>query len=188
MSFCASTLAGEIAQCGFFPQMIADSVASTLANEPIDRYLLHYQATFARENIGRHLSVLVLTPTRLIVTHTDEGADNSDHTALISTEAVPLTRLGAVVLTRAVSHPEGFGTSEAHVVETWMSLNWGSVKRIDVEPARCSDPSCEADHGYTGTSAREDIMIRMSLAADGEDNVARMIDFATVLQQRVGQR
>ena len=34
-------------------------------------------------------------------------------------------------------------------------------------PASCGDPQCEADHGYSGTIAQEDIVLRISAEADG---------------------
>ena len=67
--------------------------------------------------------------------------------------------------------------------ETWLAVGWGAVRRIDVEPATCSDPQCEADHGYTGTLVGDDLTVRMSAAADGPDRVARLVRFASSLQR-----
>ncbi|WP_343050090.1 DUF5998 family protein [Nocardioides ungokensis] len=52
-----------------------------------------------------------------------------------------------------------------------MTIGWGGVSRVDLEPAGCSDPECEADHGYTGVLASDDFSIRVSAAADGADAV-----------------
>lgn len=179
-------LVDQIQNCGFFPQLVTDSVMMCLGKEPIDAFLVHHEATFASQNIGRHLSVLVLTPTRLVVCHTDEHSDG-DHpqSAVTSTESVPLRLLGTVSLTRTVEHPEAYGSSDAQVVETWLSLNWRSAHRVDVEPARCPDPTCEVDHGYLGSIVAEDMVIRMSPAADGAENVDRLVAFATAIQQKV---
>jgi hypothetical protein len=57
------------------------------------------------------------------------------------------------------------------------------VRRVDLELATCSDPQCEADHGYTGTLVGDDLTVRMSAAADGADRVARLISFAVSLQR-----
>lgn len=179
-------LAGEINDCGFFPQLVRDSVALTLGAEPVDEYLVHHEATFANEGISRHLSVLVLTPTRLVVSHTDESAENpAQPTAISSTESVPLRLLGAVALSRVIAHPEQFGSDEASVVETWLSLSWQTMRKVDLEPATCADPNCEADHGLTGSDVAEDMVIRMSPAADGPGSVERLVAFGTALQQRV---
>ncbi len=34
-----------------------------------------------------------------------------------------------------------------------MTVGWGGINRIDLEPAACADPDCDADHGYTGVLA-----------------------------------
>jgi hypothetical protein len=46
---------------------------------------------------------------------------------------------------------------------------WGAVSRIDLEPAACGDPNCEADHGYTGSSTADDLSLRVSEAGDVPD-------------------
>jgi hypothetical protein len=57
------------------------------------------------------------------------------------------------------------------------------VSRLDLEPASCADPDCDADHGYTGTAAADDIALRVSEAAEGGDAVARMLGFAAALSR-----
>lgn len=179
-------LIAEINDCSFFPQLVTDSVALAVGDEPVEAHLVHHEATFAHEGVGRHMSVLVLTPSRLVVSHTDDHTDDpAGATAISSTEAVPLRLLGTVALSRVVAHPERFGSQAAEVVETWLTLSWSTMRKIDMEPAVCADPSCEADHGFTGTNVAEDMVIRMSPAADGTDSVRRLISFATAVQQRV---
>ena len=36
------------------------------------------------------------------------------------------------------------------------------MSRIDLEPASCGDPPCDADHGYTGTASNDDLALRVS--------------------------
>ena len=55
---------------------------------------------------------------------------------------------------------------------------------IDLEPAACSDPECDADHGYTGVLASDDFSLRLSSAADGQDAVDALLDFAESLSSR----
>ena len=55
-------LRADIDACGYFPDLIADAIALSLAGEPVVDHLVHHEATFSREEIQRHLSVLVLTP------------------------------------------------------------------------------------------------------------------------------
>src|SRR2546423_15274211 len=51
--------------------------------------------------------------------------------------------------------------------ELTLSIAWSGGQRLDVGPASCGDPQCEADHGYSGTIAQEDIVLRISAEADG---------------------
>ena len=57
-----------------------------------------------------------------------------------------------------------------HPAEAVMTIGWGGVSRIDLEPAGCADPQCDADHGYTGVLAPDDFSLRVSAAADGKDD------------------
>ncbi len=187
-----TNLREAIVNRGFFPSLVLDSVLSSLGDEDIVEFVVHYEPTFSHDSLGRHMTVLVLTPTRLLCSHTDEVADEARGiSATSSLDAVPLRELGAVTLTKVVNqrvqpgsaqHPQ---MADPHLVETWLTLGWLTTRRIDLEPASCSDPMCEADHGYTGVSSSEDMVIRMSPAADGKDEVERLVNFATALQRRV---
>jgi Family of unknown function (DUF5998) len=52
---------------------------------------------------------------------------------------------------------------------------------VELEPAHCGDESCEADHGYLGTITADDLTLRVSEAADGEDAVRQVLKFSTAL-------
>jgi hypothetical protein len=58
------------------------------------------------------------------------------------------------------------------------------VGRIDLEPAGCADPECEADHGYTGLLTSDDFSLRVSAAAEGPEAVANLLGFAGALSAR----
>lgn len=58
---------------------------------------------------------------------------------------------------------------------------------MDLEPATCADPDCEADHGFSGTLIGDDLTVRVSAAADGPERTARLVEFATRLQQVAGR-
>ena len=53
-----------------------------------------------------------------------------------------------------------------------------------VHAAGCSDPQCDADHGYTGVVAGDDFSLRVSRAADGNDAVGGLLSFAASLSAR----
>ncbi len=182
-----AALTEEIRGCGYFPELIAESIAQACGAEPVQGFLVHHEATFNHDEIQRHLSVLALTPTRLIVGHTDENAAPGEPAqALTTVESVPLRSVKSVSLSQVVTNPEAYGSGGAVVAEAWLTLAWGMVRRIELEPAQCGDPHCEADHGYTGDLAGDDFTVRISAAADGENKVRELISFAAALQAVTG--
>jgi hypothetical protein len=68
--------------------------------------------------------------------------------------------------------------------EAVLTIGWGGVDRVDLAPAQCNDPNCEADPGYTGVLSSDDFSLRVSAAADGADSVAGLLDFAASLSAR----
>ena len=83
-----------IQQAGYYPALVEDALRTALAGEPPLSFIVHHEPHFDRDEIRRHCSVLVLTPTRLVVGHTDEYPSDESHPlpyATTSTEAVPST-------------------------------------------------------------------------------------------------
>ena len=169
-----------IERTGYYPDVVADAVAG----EDVVSFFVHHEPTFDRDEVRRHLTVAVLTPTRLILAHTDEHTGDDllpEPYTSTSTEAVRLEAVKSVVVTRMIANPTSGPTPPAEAV---MTIGWGGVSRVDLEPAGCSDPECEADHGYTGVLASDDFSIRVSAAADGADAVAGLLSFAESLSAR----
>ncbi len=185
----SSALREAIDRCGYYPDVVTDSLAVAIAGEPITAFVLQHEPTFDRDEVRRHITILALTPSRLIVGHTDEHAADElirAPYASTSTEAIPLQRVNAVVVNRVVPNPAGYasGKSDPAVAgggEVVLTIGWGMVNRIDLEPAVCADPNCEADHGYTGSVAADDISLRISSAADGPAGIQQVLDFAQAL-------
>jgi len=177
-------LRADIQRSGYYPEIVGEALDTALGSEEVLGYVVHHEATFDRDELRRHVTVLVLTVNRLIVCHVDEHSGEEDelHYATASTEAVRLERVDSVVVTRVVSNPADHqpGGPTAEVV---LTIGWGAVSRIDLEPAGCQDPSCEADHGFTGTSSNDDLAVRVSEAADGADVVAQVLHFAGALSE-----
>ncbi|WP_232679899.1 DUF5998 family protein [Nocardioides sp. R-C-SC26] len=170
-----------IDRTGYYPEVVADAVDGAVAGENVVSFFVHHEPTFERDEVRRHLSVLVLTPSRLILAHTDEH-DGDDllpepYTST-STEAISLTSVKSVVVTRMTANPTAGPRPPAEAV---MTIGWGGVSRVDLEPAACSDPQCEADHGYTGVLASDDFSLRVSAAADGTEAVGGLLAFAASL-------
>jgi hypothetical protein len=177
------SMRAAIEHAGYYPDLVSETVESALVGEPVESWLVHHEATFDRDELRRHVTVLALTPTRLVVTHTDDHpADDSCPVpyATTSAESVPVGSVGSVVVSRTLAEPAAHrpGRAPREVVVT---VGWGAVSRIDLEPATCGDPDCEADHGYTGTSASDDLSVRVSVEGDGEDAVVQALEFARAL-------
>jgi Family of unknown function (DUF5998) len=188
----SADLRAAIDRCGYYPDVVADSMAIAVAGEPVTAFVLQHEPTFDRDEVRRHITILALTPSRLIVGHTDEHAPDEvidEPYASTSTEAIPLHRVSAVVLNRVVPSPAAYSgrrsggdaTGGDAAGEVVLTIGWGMVNRIDLEPAVCADPNCEADHGYTGSVAADDIALRISAAADGAAGIQQALDFARAL-------
>ena len=177
-------LAGQIDQAGYYPTFVTDVLDVAVAGESVTASLVHAETTFDSDEVRRHLSVLVLTPTRLVFVHADDHAGDEDHHpdahGVATTEAVPLDSVRSVVLSHVVTKPAGYRPGVTGRDLT-LTIGWGAVARIDLEPATCGDPNCEADHGYTGTLAGEDVTLRISTDAEGADAVANALEFARAL-------
>lgn len=177
-------LRSAIDRTGYYPEVVADGVASAVAGEQVVSFFVHHEPTFDRDEVRRHLSVVVLTPSRLVLAHTDEHAADdllAEPYTSTSTEAVRLSAVKSVVVTRMIANPTEGPTPPAEAV---MTIGWGGVNRLDLEPAGCEDPQCDADHGYTGVLASDDFTLRVSAAADGKAAVAGLLSFAESLSAR----
>src|SRR5688500_4712778 len=177
----ALDLRDAIDRTGYYPEVVADGVDSAVAGEDVVDFYVHHEPTFEHDEVRRHLTVVVLTPSRLILAHTDEH-DGDDllpepYTST-STEAIALSSVTSVVTTRMVTNPAAGAGRPAEAVVT---LGWGGAGRLDLEPATCSDPQCDADHGYTGSFSSDDFSLRVSAAAEGAAAVSSLLAFAESL-------
>ena len=177
-----------IEKTGYYPQVVSAGVRAAVAGEEVASYLVHHEPTIDRDEVRRHITVVVLTGTRLILCHTDEHAPDDllpEPYTSTSTEAIRLTSVRSVVVNRMVANPEAVGDgSEPTPTEAVLTIGWGGVSRIDLEPAACADPECDADHGYTGVLASDDFSLRVSSAADGQGAVDGLLEFAESLSAR----
>src|SRR5689334_659288 len=171
----ARELAVAIEQTGYYPQVVICGVDAAVAGEEVVSFLVHHEPTIDGDEVRRHITVAVLTPSRLVICHTDEHAPDDllpqPYTST-STEAVRLAEVRSVVVNRMVANPATFdGGGEPTPSEAVVTVGWGGVNRIDLEPAACADPDCDADHGYTGMVVSDDFSLRVSSAADGQTAV-----------------
>jgi Family of unknown function (DUF5998) len=175
-----------IDRVGYYPAVVADAVEAAVSGEAVSSFVIHHEPTFDHDEVRRHVTVLALTPSRLIVAHTDEHPPDDllpEPYASTSTEAVPITSIGSVAVTRMVANPakESGRRATPPVTEAVLTVGWGAVRRVDLEPVTCGDPDCVADHGYSGMLAVEDFALRISSSADGAEAVSSLLDFAKAL-------
>ncbi len=183
-------LRADVERAGYYPALVCDVLDVAIAGEEVRSSLVHQETTFDRVEVRRHVTVLALTPTRLVVAHADDHDPDEvspQPYASASTEAVPLHQVRSVVLSHLVTSPEQHRAG-ATPHELTLTICWGSLTRVDLEPAGCADPDCEADHGYTGTLAADDITVRLSADAEGADAVGAAVTFARALSAAVARR
>jgi hypothetical protein len=138
--------------------------------------------------VRRHITVMALTPTRLVYSHTDEyPADEADPEsrpqAETSTEAVRHSRISSVALTRVIADPATYLPGVTTPSEVVLTIGWNVLSHLEIEPAHCGDENCEADHGYTGTMTADDLTVRVSATADGPEAVQQVMSFARALTE-----
>ncbi|MEV7972011.1 DUF5998 family protein [Cellulomonas sp. NPDC089187] len=186
----STELRRDLDRAGYYPDLVADVLDVALADEPVLAHLVHPETTFDAAEVRRHVTVLALTATRLIVAHVDDHPADSEHpsaSAAATTESVPLAELRSVALTHLIGAPESYRGGEGPA-ELTLAIGWGAVSRVDLEPAHCADPNCEADHGMTGSITPDDVVVRVSAVAEGAEAVREAVSFARRLSAASGHR
>lgn len=181
-------LTREIERAGYYPALVADVVQAALGSEEVVSHLVHQETTFDHDVVRRHITVLALTATRLVIAHADDHTDERpghEDVATATTESVPLSAVRGVMITHVVARPQEYQPGSLGR-EITLTLGWGAVSRIDLMPATCADPDCDADHGYEGSVASDDISLRISADAEGEAALQHALGFARELSASIG--
>src|ERR1700758_1831072 len=93
-----------IERSGYYPGLVYDAVSSAVGSESVVSFVVIHDAHFdPGMEVRRHATVMALTPTRLVYSHTDEyPADEPEARprAETSTEAIRFSRVGSGSLTR----------------------------------------------------------------------------------------
>ncbi|GAA2021066.1 hypothetical protein J2S58_001236 [Nakamurella flavida] len=179
-------LAKKIQKSGYYPAFVTDVLDVAVADEPVVAHLVHAETTFDMDSVRRHLSVVVLTASRLIFVHADDHSDEEEHggggesQGIATSESVALSAVRTVMVTHVVPSPEKYRPGSLGR-ELTLTIGWGAVSRVDLEPAGCGDPQCEADHGFTGTLTGDDLTLRISADAEGDRALSDAVAFARTL-------
>ncbi|MFN3866282.1 MAG: DUF5998 family protein [Demequina sp.] len=184
------TLDQAVAVAGYYPALANSVLRNAIRDESVLAHFVHAETTFDDREVRRHMTVLVVTDTRLMRVHMDDGAGHSAegaHEASATVETALLSGISNMAMTHVVHHPENFrdGDSPSELV---LAVGWGVHSRVELEPANCGDENCDADHGYTGGITGDDTLVRVSAIADGVETVRALEDFAATLQRAIGPR
>ncbi len=200
----------DIDRAGFYPVVVADVLSMTLATEHVDAHFVHLETTFdADDEVRRHVTVLAITPTRLVIVHADDRTDPTEgHVhgptvdgeaaaarlstagrtyAAVTADAIPLASVRAVSSVHVIDRPDRYRPGGVPR-EVTIGFSWGVVSRIDLEPATCGDPECEGDHGYTGSVTGDDLALRVSSDAEGATAVEGALAFVRALSAATAVR
>lgn len=182
-------LTAAIERAGYYPALVGDVVQAALGGEPVRSHLVHQETTFDQDVVRRHITVLALTASRLVIAHADDHTDEQpehEDLATATTESIPLSAVRGVMLTHVVADPQRYAEGSLGR-ELTLTLGWGAVSRVDLVPAVCGDPDCEADHGFEGTIASDDISLRISAEAEGAAALRQALGFAKELSASIAR-
>ncbi len=188
MCHMSRTLDQAVAVAGYYPALANSVLRSAIGAEKVRAHFVHAETTFDDREVRRHMTVLVITESRLLRVHMDDGDGHSVeglHEASATVESSTLRSITNMAMTHVVHHPEHFRDGDI-ASEIVLAVGWGVHSRIELEPATCGDESCDADHGYSGTLTGDDSLVRVSVIADGEETVRALQDFAATLQEVIG--
>ena len=171
----------RIERGGFYPKAVQRALRRALgAAEPLAT-LCQVDTGFDRGSVFRHLTVASLTDRAIVQLHVDEMDGGS---ATIATAVHRVGDLAGYSTMEVYTDPE----NASGLSEMTIALDLKGARRLELEPARCDDPNCMADHGLTGTSFPDDMTFRISAAADGQDALDEAMVFVDYLAALMGTR
>src|SRR5260370_9133721 len=145
-------LRAAIERSGYYPGLVSDAVPSALGSDPVTAYVVHHDAIFdPGMEVRRHMTVLVLTPTRLVYSHTDEHpAEDADSRprAETSTEAVRFAQISSVALTPVGPDPAAYAPGATLPSGVLLTIGSNVPSPLEIEPRHCADETGWADHAH----------------------------------------
>ena len=130
----ADGLRAAIQHTGYYPEVVCDAVFAALAGEDAVDFHVHHEPTFEHDEVRRHLTVVVISPTRLLLTHTDEHPAGDEllpepYTST-STEAIALSSIKTVAVTRMVTSPAEGPSRAAEAVLTQLEISLDLIAEL----------------------------------------------------------
>src|ERR1700739_2933040 len=141
-------LRAAIERSGYYPGLVTDAVSAAVGLDPVTAFFALHDAIFdTGMEVRRHMTVLALTPTRLVYSHTDEHPAEDPESrprAETSTEAIRLSRVTSVSLTRVVPDPATYVPGATMPSEVILTIGWNVLSPGGLEPASWGDEPSRA--------------------------------------------
>ncbi len=153
-------------------------------------HLVHQETTFDHDVVRRHITVLALTSSRLVIAHADDHADERtghEEVATATTESVPLSAVRGVMLTHVVPKPQDYRPRLARPRD---HADPGLGGRQPHRPAagHLRGPELRGRPRLRGQqSSSDDISLRISADAEGEAALQQALGFAQELSASIGR-
>ena len=168
----------ELETAGYFPRRRLPRACSVRCTARVPwRTSIRPETTFDGPEVRRHLTVLVLTATHLLVTHLDDDpADALNPSQVVSTtERVRLRGSSSTGLSQ-VFDTDG-SRSPGREAEITLGITWnGSHAWISSVPS-ARTPTARSTMDTRARIAPSDLALRVSALADGDDAVDAALRF-----------
>lgn len=160
---------------GYHPALVAEAVSDAIGSDIALTHFVAQETTFDSHEVRRHVTVAIVTQKSFIVVHVDDEEVEGKTVVTATSESVSRAQIRSVMITRSAD-PSG------KLSEVLVGIGWGGVSRMELEPNDCGNPNCDGDHGYSGVITSEDIQLRASRLAEGEESVRALLTFARSIQ------
>lgn len=167
------------------PPMVDDVAAIVRLHGPIRTYFIRPETVFDRDSVFDATAIFLLTDSHLIVVLSDVTYEFVPVGEFVTTtQVIPLKEIHdyQVIRRRVLDGPES-----GAIASVQMRLRWGANRTLDIRPASCDDPTCEAEHGFIGMSAGEDGDVLLDATLDDKtfaEGLAFIDELAMMLAAR----
>ncbi|MDO5726703.1 MAG: DUF5998 family protein [Bowdeniella nasicola] len=170
-------VSAQLDRLAFHPAHIRTHLKSMLFDEPIVASFVNMQSTFENAEVARYVVLFVLTPTRLLHLYASEAPfPESDRALHVEVHSVALHAL------HSVRNIYGHASDDSPTEEIVFAIGWGDASRVMVDVGPCPDPECDMVHGNGGL-AHEDVVLRLSVEADGSEKIREAEAFIQQLRR-----
>src|SRR6202034_4162607 len=111
-----------------YPVLLSQEFSLALFPDPVTAFFVHHDAIFdPGMEVRRHMTVLALTETRLVFSHTDEHPPEEPQDrprAETSSESIKFSRVSSVSLTRVVPAPAAYLPGLSMPSEVILTIGW----------------------------------------------------------------